>query len=155
MSRALVIGVGNRTRGDDAVGSAVIRGLRADPPAEVDLYEESGEATALIETWQGRERVILVDAAAGEGSPGTIRRFEAHEGSLPAALFATSTHGFGVAHAVELSRALRTLPPTLIVYAVEGEDFEAGHGLSLPVADAVREVVGQVRRDIQPNFREA
>jgi hydrogenase maturation protease len=149
MSGTLVIGVGNPERGDDGFGVAVVRRLRRDPPTQVELREEGGAAAALMQAWQGWERVIVVDAAAGAGAPGTVRRFEAHRRSLPATLFATSTHGFGVEHAVELSRALGSLPTRLIVYAVEGEDFVAGHGLSPAVTDAVPDVAERVRRDVR------
>jgi hydrogenase maturation protease len=84
-----------------------------------------------------------------------VRRFEAHRRPLPASLLATSSHAFGVEHAVELSRALGTLPPTLIVYAVEGEDFETGHDLSPAVADVVPGVAEWVRRDLNAGSREA
>jgi hydrogenase maturation protease len=59
-----------------------------------------------------------------------------------------STHVFGVAEAIELARALRQLPPVLVVYGVEGATFEMGAGLSAAVAAVVPQVVAQVRQEV-------
>ncbi len=40
--------------------------------------------------------------------------------------YRTSTHGFGVAQAIELARALNQLPRRLRVYGIEGYRFEVG-----------------------------
>ena len=56
---------------------------------------------------------------------------------LPAHFAHTSTHAFGVAEAIELARALRQLPSSLVVYGVEGTTFEPGMCLSTAVAERV------------------
>lgn len=146
--RVLVIGVGNAARGDDAVGCQVIQRLQGSVGEEVEMQEQSGEGTALMEAWQEADAVILVDAVQSGGAPGTIFRFDAHEEALPAKFFRYSTHAFSVAEAVELARVLHRLPPRLVVYGIEGQTFAAGVGLSPAVAAAVAQVVTQVRREI-------
>jgi hydrogenase maturation protease len=74
-------------------------------------------------------------------APGTIRRFDASAQPLPKDAFRCSTHAFGVARAIELSRALGELPRSLVVYGIEGKNFAAGVGLSPEVERAVGEVV--------------
>ena len=64
--------------------------------------------------------------------------------SLPIGLSLASTHGFGVADAVELARALRQLPERLIVYAVEGCRFEPGAPQSPEVVAAAQRVAARV-----------
>ena len=56
-------------------------------------------------------------------------------GPLPARTL--STHGFGVADAIELARSLGRLPERLDVYAIEGADFGHGDELTPAVAGAV------------------
>jgi hydrogenase maturation protease len=146
--RILVIGVGNAYRCDDAVGLWVTRRLQCEVSDEVMIQEESGEGTALMEAWKDADAVILVDAVQSGGEPGTISRFEVHGQALPVEFFRCSTHAFSVADAVELARALRRLPPRLIVYGIEGKTFAAGVGLSPAVEDAVEHVVTQVLREI-------
>jgi hydrogenase maturation protease len=130
----IVIGVGNSWRGDDAAGLAVARRLRG----AVDVLEHEGDAAGLLEAWRGYEDVVVVDAAtSATAAPGTVSRFDARDGPLPARVLRSSTHAFGVAEAVELARALGRLPRRLELYAIEGADFSAGAGLSPPVAAAV------------------
>jgi hydrogenase maturation protease len=74
-------------------------------------------------------------------APGTVHRFEVAERPLPAGLrSSTSTHAVGIGEAIELARALGRLPSRLVVYAVEGQCFEAGATLSGAVAAAVDRV---------------
>lgn len=148
-SDTLLIGVGNPYRGDDAIGLWVAERLeqRADLTAQV--CSASGEGAALLELWQGVERAIVVDAARSGAAPGKIFRFEAHRQVIPTRFFHYSTHAFSVAEAVELARALGQLPPRLILYGIEGEDFRAGQGLSPCVRDAAEMVILKILQDLK------
>jgi len=125
----LILGVGNRWRGDDAAGLEVARRAGGE--------EHEGDGSGLLERWAGAGAVIVVDAAAAGAPAGTIRRFDARAEPLPAELLRSSTHAFGVAEAVELARVLDRLPPRLTVYAIEGSRFVAGEALTPAVAAAV------------------
>ncbi|MGE0707630.1 MAG: hydrogenase maturation protease [Planctomycetota bacterium] len=136
-----VIGVGNRLRGDDAAGLLAIDRLRELAPAGVLLETLSGAPLELARCWSGEDAVVILDAMRAGRPPGTIARFDALAGPLPADAFALSTHHLGVAQAVELARALDALPRRLIVLGVEGADFSAGAALSPDVAAALDELV--------------
>jgi hydrogenase maturation protease len=148
-SRTLIIGVGNNYRNDDAVGLIVARRLRAQLPNDVEISEQSGEGTILIETWKNAALVILIDAVYSGAAAGTVFRFAAHQQSIPTKFFYYSTHAFSVAEAVELARALNQLPETLIVYGIEGKNFAAGAELSPEVDKVTPEVVGRIISEIQ------
>jgi hydrogenase maturation protease len=147
--RRVLIGVGNAYRGDDAVGLAVAARARSAVADDVVVVECEQEPTRLVDAWADADVAIVVDACAGTDTPGTVHRYDAGEGPLPARVFRSSTHAFGVGDAVELSRALGRLPGRLVVYGVEGSDFSAGAGLSAGVASAVDEVVEAVARDLE------
>lgn len=147
----MVIGVGNPYRNDDAVGLVVARRIRELNLQGVTVIEANGEGASLIDAWQGADNVILIDAVCSGKEPGTIHRFDVHRQNLPAQLFNHSTHSFGVAAAVELARALNHLPQHLIVYGIEGKDFNAGITLRLEVEEATRCAVERVLQDAQ-NF---
>lgn len=147
MQRVIIIGVGNRYRGDDAVGLLVAQRLRSRLP-HIACYETGGEGTTLMELWQGADHVVLIDAVASSARPGTIHRLEAHRHPIPAALFTCSTHSFGVAEAIEMARVLGTLPPHLIVYGIAGKDFAVGAPLSPESASAAEEVVVRIVQEI-------
>ena len=145
----LIIGLGNRYRGDDAVGLVVARRLKEAAPEGVRVLEESGEGAALMESWKGADTVILIDALHSGAKPGTVRRLDAHGQPIPTRFFHCSTHAFGVAEAIELARVLSQLPPRVIVYGIEGKSFEAGLGLSPEVEKAGQEVVKRVLEDLR------
>ncbi|MBI4639194.1 MAG: hydrogenase maturation protease [Candidatus Tectomicrobia bacterium] len=147
-SPPLIIGVGNEYRSDDGVGLEIVRRLRAKPLPNTTIIEETGEGTALIEIWKDSDRVILFDAVSTGAVPGTIHRFEAHTYPIPARFFRSSTHTFGVVEAIELARALNSLPSHFLVYGIEGKNFEAGVGLSPEVERAAQNIVEQVVKEV-------
>ena len=102
-TRALVIGLGNEYRSDDAAGRAVARKLKASALDEFCVKEESGEGGALIEAWKHADFVVLVDAVDSGALPGTIHRMDARTAVIPSELFHRSTHAFGVSKAIELA----------------------------------------------------
>ena len=140
----VVIGVGNDYRSDDGVGVVIARQLRAQLPPEIKIIEASGEGASLLEAWQGAASVVVLDAAHSGAPPGTVHRVDASTEPIPSAFLNYSTHAFSVAEAVELSRVLHELPPHLIVYGIEGSNFEAGVGLSPAVEEAASLVMAQI-----------
>lgn len=143
-----VIGIGNDYRRDDAAGRIVARRFKTQTPPDVEILEETGEGTALLEAWRGAEDVFLIDAVQSGAPSGTLHRIDVSTQPLPASLFRHSTHAFGIAEAVELARVLHQLPPRLIIYGIEGERFDAGVGLSPAVEKAVAEVEARLREEI-------
>ena len=146
--RRIVVGVGNPDRGDDAAGRKVAQLLRWMLPHDVDVAEHDGEATDLLARIEGVAAAFLVDACTSEASAGTVRRFDVGAAPLPQRVFGVSTHGFGLAEAIELARALGRLPPRCVVYAIEGSSFQAGAPLSPPVAAAVANVARRLLAEI-------
>jgi hydrogenase maturation protease len=139
--RRIVIGIGNPDRGDDGAGRAVARRLRDLLPPSIEVCEEGGEAAALLAMLDGAAAAFLIDACASGAPAGTVHRFDTSVTTLPRAVFALSSHGIGVAEAIELARALGQLPPHCVVYAIEGASFKHGAALSTPVSQAVAGVV--------------
>lgn len=150
-----MIGVGNAYRGDDAVGLAVAERLRRVVEDDVDVLECEQEPTRLLDAWADAAVAVVVDACASGAAPGSVHRFDVSDGPLPARVFRSSTHAFGVGDAVELSRALEHLPKRIVVYGVEGADFSAGTELSPLVESAVEQVVDAVVRDLGSGARDA
>jgi hydrogenase maturation protease len=136
--RALVIGLGNAARRDDAAGLIAARRLGG--------LEHEGDPLALLDLWDGAGLAVVIDAVRSGAEPGTIHRFDAGHAPLPAPLRgSTSTHAVGLGEAIELARTLGRLPARLVVYGIEGERFDAGAELTPPVSAAVDAVVTAIR----------
>jgi len=149
MNDILIIGIGNIFRGDDAAGLAAARLFREMRLPGVAVLELDGEVSTLLAKWQGAQKVVVIDAVASQSEAGKVFRFAAHAGPLPRRLFACcSCHSFGLAEQIEIARSLNQLPPSLMVYGIEGKDFRLGSGLSPEVQAALPGLVEQIRQDL-------
>lgn len=149
-SSLLIIGVGNEFRGDDAVGLAVLRLLKAKNIAHVTFMEADSGCEMLLESWATAEKVIIIDAVSSRAKPGTIYCLDALAQPIPENCAFYSTHAFGIAQNVELARVLGLLPPSMTIYGIAGENFTTGAALSPSVIHAVDEVVALIMLDMLP-----
>jgi len=139
----MVVGVGNRFRGDDGAGLEAAARLRSRAP-ELRVLERDGDLAGVLDAWADEDAVIVIDATRSGAPAGTVQRFDVGDAPLPAAFSRGSTHLFGIVEAIELGRALGRLPQRLVVYGIEGLTFTLGQGLSPEVSAAVEDVVGDV-----------
>jgi hydrogenase maturation protease len=144
----LFIGVGNPLRGDDAAGLLAARWVRERLDDGVEVLEMEGEPIDLIEAWRGAEHVLLADAVASGGEPGEVHRVDVAAGPVPARLAGPSTHALGLAEAIELGRALESLPPRLILYGIEAARFEVGAECDPVVLAAVERVAAAAQEEL-------
>lgn len=150
----LIIGIGNEYRSDDGLGLYAARELRVrfqsaehGLPAPVVIIEHSGEGTALINAWTGYPHVFIIDAVHSGKLPGTVYTVDGVREPIPARMFFSSSHVFGVAEAIELARHLKQLPRTLKLYGIEAETFEPGIGLSEVVVRSMAELFHLIEHD--------
>lgn len=149
-TRVAVVGLGNPDRGDDAVGPAVAGRVAAQRLPGVEVLQQE-DPTSLIQWWGEKDLVVVVDAVRSNRAPGTVRITEAGAGRGPltndawAGTGRGGTHAFGLAAAVELSRALGRLPGRLVLVGVEAAGLD-GRVLSPAVQDSMDRVVGAVCR---------
>ncbi len=144
MGAVRVIGLGNLSRGDDAAGLLAARLVRDLSGNTMDVCETAAGGAGLPELMEGADRVILIDAARCGRKPGTVHRLDASACRIAREDFPCSTHDMGLADAIELARALGTLPKQVIVYGIEVGSLEAG----ADVTEAVRLAVATVARRI-------
>jgi hydrogenase maturation protease len=136
----LIIGCGNRQRSDDGAGILVAERLR-----DLGILAEtrSGEAADLIEAWRSADDVIVVDAVVTGAPVGTVQAWDARQ-PLASVRTTASTHGLGVAEAIELAQVLQCLPARLQVYGIEGGRFEPGVEISPEVQLAIEDVARRI-----------
>jgi hydrogenase maturation protease len=149
----LLIGLGNPDRGDDGVGIEVARRVAEMGWPGVEVLAVP-DPSALLDTWAGAGRVVVVDAMTSGRAPGSVVSLDVTEGVLPAGGWAAGgTHALGLAAAIELSRVLGRLPRSLVVVGVEVDAAHAtaaeGSGLSAEVLAAVGPAVDAVLRELR------
>ena len=125
----LVLGVGNPSRGDDALGPLFV--ARAEDALAVEVRDRHVEfltdfqlqvehALDLV----GRTKVIFVDASITASPPFEFTRVHpAHEQTV-------STHAMSPAAVLEAHQKVMGPPPPAFVLAIRGERFELGDPLS-------------------------
>jgi len=141
--RPLLIGVGNDFAGDDGAGRLVARGLAG--CGGLDVVECHGAAADLVTYMEGRGEVIIVDACVSGAAAGQVQRIDGLGGGLPPWLRSVSSHGIGVAEAVQLAGILGSLPDRLEIIAIEGTAFAVGDAMTPAVAAAVDALVAELR----------
>lgn len=146
--RVQVLALGNPQRGDDGVGPAVATRLHGRLPADVALRVCGSNVLGLIEDWVGVAALVCVDASAPQGEPGRICRLDLATDGLARELSPASSHGFGLAEAVELARVLGVAPSWIVIYAVEGCRFATGAALTAEVAAALDEVAERILDEV-------
>ncbi|HET6504910.1 MAG TPA: hydrogenase maturation protease [Amycolatopsis sp.] len=144
---AVVIGIGNEYRHDDAIGPRIVAELERHALPGVRAIVADGEPTALLEMWTGADLAIVVDAVRCEPStPGRIWRTTTDD--LPVGSGVASSHALGIPGALQLGRALDRMPGELVIFAVEAADLDLGVGLSRSVAEALPHVVSAVLAEL-------
>ena len=145
----LIIGIGNRIRGDDAAGLVAANRLMSLAQKSWEIQVTDGEPTKLMELWNGRKSVIVIDAVVTDhASVGTVHNWDASEKPLPTCSHIASSHALGLSEAIEISRVLNQLPAKIRVIGIEGGSYEMSEMISPPVERAIEEVVRNLLREI-------
>ncbi|MCK5285552.1 MAG: hydrogenase maturation protease [Alphaproteobacteria bacterium] len=145
-TKLLIIGIGNRMRCDDSAGPETIDILKEKLSIEADFLEERGEPASIMESWKGRDKVILIDCVIAGKPPGHIHYLDLSNTPLPDEMGKTSSHAFGLAEAVELSRAMKKLPKKLFFYGIEGGKIDIGKEISPAVKTAINTVTERIQK---------
>lgn len=149
----LVIGLGNEMRGDDSAGLCVVRQLQPLVGDRARIVECPGGVAELLDLWDGRDCVYLVDAVRSGGTPGTWLRVAVGDQPLPSSLATTSTHGLSLASAVALGQVLGRMPKRLVVYGLEAARFAPGVELSPAVLDGVGQLTRALAEELDRAVR--
>ena len=81
-------------------------------------------------------------------SPGAVRQFTPEEALIKIHTDSLSTHGFGIAELIALSRKLGILPEITII-GVQPEDTGYGDNLSPEIESAVETVCNKIMRALK------
>ena len=142
--KTLVLGIGNPILTDDGVGIKIAEKLKEKKP-ELEVIETSEAGIALLDFIVGYDRLIIIDSIKTErGKPGGVYKI-ALEGLKPATDF-SSSHGIGIATAIELGRKLQyRMPESISIYAVGVKDnLTFGEGCT----DRIKERIPFITRQI-------
>jgi hydrogenase maturation protease len=127
-ARIKIIGIGSPF-GDDRLGWVAAEQLQNSPvlrfaEKQITIIVLDRPGPALISHWRDTDAVIIIDAVRSGAEPGTVHSITAD--SIASATGITSTHGFGIAAALELANTLGELPDKLSLCGIEMDPMSNG-----------------------------
>ena len=128
----LVVGWGNLSRGDDALGPLCIERLRATlvPAASVEYLDDYQLQIEHALDLVGRQRVLFVDASLSCRAPFEVMQLRAAQDA------SFITHAMSPQALMQVFRDLRgEEPPPCTLLAIRGERFELGEPPSVGALD--------------------
>ena len=138
----LILGLGNPLQGDDGVGCRVAQELEGRTlPDDVEVMDGGTPGVGLLNLFQGRQRVIIVDAAEMGLAAGSVVRFRLEDVTLTGSAQRFSLHRSGVADALALASELKLALPEIVVFGVQPERVDWNESLSAQVEAAVPQVI--------------
>jgi len=143
-----VIGVGSRLRGDDAIGPLLIDALSKQTNSQIELVDAGSDALGILEYFQGREHVIVVDACKMGREAGCIEKIDPTRINLVLQDDPVSLHGLGLAEAIKMGESLNMLPEDLKIIGIEPESIQFNSSLSAPVQGALKMAVKIVHDEL-------
>lgn len=149
MTRILVAGIGNVFLGDDGFGVAVAERLERERLPEGVRVADFGVRSVHLafELMDPPELLILVDATARGGPPGTLYVIDpSTDDALLAPTTPADAHAMSATAVLAAVRWMNGALPKARIVGCEPADLEEGMELSAPVRAAVEPAVTLIRR---------
>lgn len=146
--KLLVLGIGNLLLGDEGVGVRVVQELeKRTLPEGVECLDGGTGSFYLLEAMQSADRILLIDAAASEDEPGTIRMLRPkYSKEYPKTL---TSHDIGLKDLLD-SFYLMDSPKNVLLMAITIDPNQSlSMDLSPSVSEAARRAVEMVWEEIK------
>lgn len=142
----VVIGLGNPLMADDGVGLAALERLRAvGLPAGIELVDGGTWGMNLLPVIESADRLLLLDAIAAGGEPGTLHVLE--RARIPRYLATKiSPHQVDLRDVLALAELRGTLPAETVAIGLQPARVEMSTELSDVVRARVDDLVAAVTR---------
>jgi hydrogenase maturation protease len=146
--RILILGVGNLLLSDEGLGIHVARKLmEMDFPPEVEVLDGGTDGFGLMHALLQADRLILVDAVRGGGTPGSIYRFGIEDCPPFPDIFKTSVHQISILEVINLSGLIGSTPRTTVI-GVEPKRLEMGMELSPQIEATIPKVIQLIKEEV-------
>ena len=150
LDRVHIVGVGSPF-GDDRLGWVAAETLQrssavnALEPGRIVISILDRPGAMLLAHCYDADHVIVMDAVRSGAVPGTRHRLSVSD--LADSRLPATSHGFGVAAALELARVLGNLPDRLLLYGIEMDASCSGCVLSDAVAGVMPVFVREIEKE--------
>ncbi len=149
--RPLVLGLGNLLLHDEAVGLVLLDWLRRETGEwgqAVDFLDGGTLGLALLGVLSGRPSMVVLDAIACGGQPGSVHVMDAEETLALSHKSPVPVRSGGAGQLLSVAKLTGDLPAHVRVVVVEPEQVNTGMGLSEPVRGALPAALQAAREAI-------
>jgi hydrogenase maturation protease len=147
--RTVVLGVGNLVMSDEGLGVRCVERLQANRalPPEVAIIDGGTSTSELLADLENLDLLVIVDAVAGDGAPGSLVRLEGD--GIPAAFSnKLSPHQHGINDLLATLQFLGRAPARVVVLGAVPGRIALGLELSAEVEAALPALAAQVVAEV-------
>jgi hydrogenase maturation protease len=143
--KTIIIGVGNPFRGDDGIGSAIIKILRTENSQNFVLVDGGTDGLALLDQLAEYEKAIIIDAVQMLEIPGIVKSFTPAEAKIKIKSDVLSTHGFGLAEMLKLADELN-IKTKITIIGIQPKNIDFGEGLSDEIKTQIPQILKLIKQ---------
>lgn len=153
MKNIVLIGIGQKLRGDDAIGPAAVEAWEEEfsadmPSVRIEISQLPG--LELLGLFENADVAILVDAVQSGDEVGTVH-IVGLDKLISFGASSKSVHGFGVAETLALGQKVdpKTIPDQVIIIGIEAKQMNIGQGISPEILGKLPEIVTVINKTLQ------
>jgi hydrogenase maturation protease len=148
--RVAVVGIGNILLRDEGIGVHIARLLRETTPIGKISLEviDGGTSPEVFFFVEGVDKLILIDAVKGGGSPGSVYLFHP-EDIVPEEKYAISAHEMDLMYNLKMMELSGVKPKEVVIIGVEPKDISEGMELSPELSDKIPQIMKVVTSELE------
>jgi len=140
-----VLGIGNVLLRDEGIGCHVVHALEGIPLPEVKIID-GGTCPDVLQLLEDADKLIIVDAVKGGGTPGQIYRFHLEDITLEQKPF-LSLHDMGLVDNLMLMQLWRNIGEAVII-GVEPREINWGLELSPELQEKMPQIIDAILSEL-------
>ena len=145
----LILGLGNILLGDEGVGVRVIEQLFSHPlPDEIEVIDGGTAGYELINFFEGKEKVIIVDAVKTDDTPGSVYKMDLSVVQEDETV-QLSLHQIGLKNVFKMASMMDLNPEVTLIGIVPKDYQDYNIGLSEEVEKAIPLAIETVLKEIE------
>ena len=143
--RKFVLGIGNVLLGDEGVGCHVVHALEGIPLPDVKIID-GGTCPDAFQLLEDADKLVIVDAVKGGGTPGQIYRFHLEDITLEQKPF-LSLHDMGLVDNLMLMQLWHNISEAVII-GVEPREINWGLELSPELREKMPQIIDAILSEL-------
>jgi hydrogenase maturation protease len=148
--RVAVVGIGNILLKDEGIGVHIARRLREALPIDKISLEviDGGTSPEVFFLVEGVDKLVLIDAVKGGGSPGSVYLFHP-EDIVPEEKHPISAHDMDLMYNLKMMELSGVKPKEVVIVGVEPKDMSEGMELSPELSEKIPQIIKVITDELE------